>query len=285
MFGIITGGFIRKVHEIFDELDYHVNEKLSYDDFQNKAVYSLNHSATLEDAKNVIKMFQYCLKEWNKIEKIFEKHLTEWSALQWEGSSLISYLDVPEGAEGSFYITNGINKKFDDITLTGASLDNNIYEFSKKGNKFYFDEESGDYIKYSSMSSTKMKLFNSEDQCMCNIVLSENLGIFLENNKTNYELFEYEDSIGIYDKKYMDSLKDDDFVDFNKCLGIIDWDILDEKSDLGVTYLSFFEDNIEPNILFLIAASVFLLFKRYMDSEKRKSNFFRAAMLSRISRR
>ena len=45
------------------------NPDSSYDDFQNRAVYSLNHAKDLENAINVVKLFQFCLKEWNKIEK------------------------------------------------------------------------------------------------------------------------------------------------------------------------------------------------------------------------
>ena len=78
------------------------------------------------------------------------------------------------------------------------------------------------------MSSSKMKLFDRRNNCLCNIVLSEDLGIFLENNLPPYDLVVYDDFVGIYARKYIDSLADTDIIDNDRLLADIEWDILEK---------------------------------------------------------
>lgn len=267
MFGIITNNTIVKIHQAFDELDYHINDSLSFDEFQRCAVNSLNHAYDLDDAINVVRMFQYCLKNWNTIETIFQKKLYAWNQIPFEGSSYITYGSDDDSA-GVFYVTNGITKNYKNINLCSIAYGEDLYSFENKGGKFWL-EFSSYYVKFSAMSSTKMKLFDSYDNCLCNIVLSKNAGIFLEKNKTNFEFFPDENgNISIFDKSYFDSLANDDLVDDDKMIAFLEWDILEKKSDLGVARIVFFEDftDEEIEILLLIASSTFLLFRRYIKN-------------------
>ena len=113
-----------------------------------------------------------------------------------------------------------------------------------------------------------LKLFNHKKDCLCNIVLSKDLGIFLENNSTPYDLVVYEDFVGIYDRRYIDSLADTDIIDTNNLLADIEWDILEKKSDLGVAKLNVYAPDQDLEMLLFFAASTFLVFQKYVQTQK-----------------
>lgn len=105
---------------------------------------------------------------------------------------------------------------------------------------------------------------------MANIVLNDEMGIFLENNRTPYELVNYDTFTGIYDKKYIESLDDTDIIDSDKLLGTIEWDILDEESEYGVARLTRFSAETDLSMQILFAASTFLLYQKVLSSVKRE---------------
>ena len=267
MFGIITRGFIEKVHDAFDELEYHVNEDLSFDDFYEKANYALNHAKDLIDAINVVRMIHFCFDEWDKIEKIFTSHLNKWNEYSWEGSSMISYCNDDEAA-GVYCITNGISKNYKDIHYGSIAFENEIYMFDHKYGEIRVCKDSSYYLKYSKMSSTKMKLFDGNDDCIANIVLSDKMEIFLERNKTPYEIVLQDGYIEIFSKEYIDSLADTDIIEREHVLADIEWDILEKDSEQGVARLIIYEDFEDIDVPILFAASTFLLYKSYMTALK-----------------
>ena len=73
---MITRRFIEKIHDAFDELNYHETRELNFDDFEQAAVKTLTHCKDLSDAIDAIRMYQFCLKKWSKIEKIYNKKLS-----------------------------------------------------------------------------------------------------------------------------------------------------------------------------------------------------------------
>ena len=121
-----------------------------------------------------------------------------------------------------------------------------------------------------------MKLFDKRDNCLCNIVLSDKLDIFLENNISPYELVIYDGFVGIYDRKYIDSLAPEEIIDTNKLLADIEWDILKKNSKLGVAKLNIYAPDQDVEMLLLFATSTFLLFQRYMQEQKSISSMWLA---------
>lgn len=172
---MITRNFIEKVHDAFDELNYHETKELNLEEFENCAIDTLEHCKELADAQDAVRMFQFCLKKWSKIERIFNKKLDIFNEYTYEGSSLISLVSDEESF-GTYYVTNGINKNLKEIIIASHSFDDEILEIEYKDGRFSFEEDY--YLKYSKMTSTKMKLFDSDDKCLCNIVLSDKYGIF-----------------------------------------------------------------------------------------------------------
>lgn len=261
---MITRRFIEKVHDAFDELNYHETKQLNFDKFEQSAVRTLTHCKELSDAINTVRMYQFCIKKWNKIEKIFDHKLQAFNEYNFEGNSLISVVSDDESL-GTYYITNGINKKIKEIFVASHSFNEEMFALDFEKGKFTICKDWNYCIKYSKMDSTKMKLFDNRNNCLCNIVLSEGLGIFLENNLTPYDLIVYEDFVGIYDRKYIDSLADSDIIDADKLLAGIEWDILEKKSDLGVAKLDIYVSDQDLEMLLLFAASTFLIFQKHME--------------------
>lgn len=141
-----------------------------------------------------------------------------------------------------------------------------MFAFGFEHGRFTVYEDGDYYLKYSKMSSAKMKLFNRRNECLCNIVLSKNCDIFLENNSTPYELITYNDFIGIYEREYIESLADTDIIDTKKMLAAIKWDMLEKNSKSGVAKLDLYSSDQDFEMFLLFATSTFLVFQKYIQS-------------------
>lgn len=262
---MITRRFIEKIHNIFNELNYHETERLDLGKFELSAVKTLTHCKELEDAIYAVRMYQFCLKQWSKIEKVFKRKLQLFNEYEYDGNSLLSTVSDKE-ALGTYYITNGINKKVKEIFIASHSFDDDMFALGFKNGRFTVFEDGNYYIKYSKMSSSKMKVFDKNNNCLCNIVLSEDCDIFLEKNITQYDIVLYENLIGIYDRYYIDSLETD-IVDTDKLLADIEWDILEKNSDLGMAKLNVYDSNPDLEMLLLFATSTFLTYQKYAQTQ------------------
>lgn len=265
---MITRKFIEKVHNAFDELNYHETKQLNLDKFSNAAINTLIHSDDLSDAIATVRIFRFCLEKWKKIEKIFKKKLSIFNEYHYEGNSIISVVS-DEDAFGCYYITNGISKKANELHAASIAFeDGNVFAFGRKKGRIELIGDSEYYLKYSKSSSVKMKLFHQNNTCLCNIVLSDDLGVFLEKNTTPYELIVDDGIITIYDRAYIQSLRSKENIDTDKMLASIDWDIIDKKSDFGVAKLSVYEPDQDIEMLLLFATSTFLVYHTFMDAQK-----------------
>lgn len=95
-----------------------------------------------------------------------------------------------------------------------------------------------------------------------------NTAFFLENNITPYELIIYDDFVGIYSKEYINSLSNSDEVDVNKLIADIEWELIEKNSDFGVAKLNIYEQGQDLEMFLYFAASTFLIFQKYLQSER-----------------
>lgn len=267
---MISRNFIKKVHDAFDELNYHKTRQLNLDDFEQAALKTLVHCKDLSDAIDAVRMYQFCLKQWTKIEKIFNKKLSIFNEYDFEGNSLLSLVS-DDDALGTYYITNGINRNVKEIFVASHSFDEEMFALNFDNGRFTVCNDGNYYLKYSKMSSVKMKLFDNRNNCLCNIVLSEDLGIFLENNLTPYDLIVYEDFVGIYDRNYIESLADADIIDTDRLLADIEWDMLEKNSNLGVAKLNVYAPDQDLEMFLFFATSTFLVFQKYIQAQKTRN--------------
>ena len=273
---MITNKFINRIRIYFDELGVSAKEGISYDEFKKMFINTLNHCESLEDAKLALLLFKYCCAKWKKIEKIFSKYLDRWKNLVFEDSSKLRTVS-DEDTNGVYYLTNVIEKYNSLLVKTGFNQNNEINSFKEKDKKISLDDDYEFYMKISKSDASIMKLFNKKDVLLCNIVLSESYDIFLEKNDTEFELIIQKDEdentfIGVFRKSYIDSLKDDEKIEFKNMVADIEWDLLDAKSEYGVSKLTIYEDLKDITPLFYFAAAPMLLLKSFKEEQNKLSN-------------
>lgn len=278
---MITRGFVEKIRTYFDELGIEAKDGISYREFEKQSIKTINRCKDLSDSQNAIQFYNYCSFKWKKIEKIFTKYLEVWKEYKFEDSALIETVDDEEDAEGTYTITNAITDNR-EIFLTSKSFEDELYSFKYHKGRYVLNDDNNYYLKYSKTNPCVMKLFNNEDELLCNIILSEDMEIFLEKNKTKYELVikkaEEDDEadegsfVGIFEKSYIDSLADTDYIEFENMVADIEWDLLKEKSDVGVARLNLYKELDDTDTLFYFATSTFLLYKEFSDASKVSSS-------------
>lgn len=269
-----TKKFLIKTHEAFDELGYRVKSgNIDFEVLERSAVKTLNHSKELEDSLNCMWVYNFVYKKIIKIQKLINKFPSFWNGLKYQGNELINLLEKDDEAEGIYYVTNAIFDDKKEIGVFGQCFysEESIGFLLEMKHKKYFINSSDQpeyYLRNSKMSSTKMILEDKNEKKICDIVLSKDSQIFLENNKSKYDIIAYEDFMGVYFKEYTNSLADDDEIDPKKMVCLIEWDIIDEKSELGLTRLELYNEEADIEILLLFAASCFLVFSNYMKALK-----------------
>lgn len=262
----MTRKFIEKVHNTFNVLNYQPTSKLDFDEFQKAANRQLTHSKDLFDAKKVVCAYQFALKKWNAIEKIFNKKLSEFNQYNQDKKASIPTVSDDE-AVGKFFVTNGITKKLKEIYVTSFNLDDELCCFDYKHGKYSFFDDNIYYLKFSQLSSNKMRLFGVENNPICDIVLTDDYSILLDKNKSQYVLSPIDGYICVYEKEYADSISCTDKFDLDKRIADIQQDVLNENTELGVAELTIYPDDQDVEMLILFAASTFLLYHNYLESQ------------------
>lgn len=294
---MITRRFIKCIRSYFNELCIEAHNGISFEDFKKAAINTINRAIGLYDVKIVIFYYKYCVKHWRKIKSMFEYHLDTWWKYDYEGPTYIHVND--EELPGVITITNAIKNNYKKIYISFSELED-FGELSFRFNRYRLD--SSDYfLKYSTSDAAIMRLFDDNSDFLCNIVLSESYEIFLEKNHLNYDLVvgKMNDStktfIGVFDRRYVESLSNPKYIDFNNMVADIEWDIMDKKSDLGVARLTIYEEVDNIDILIYFASSTFLLYKSFNDynkrelrrikNENRRRRLFMFAAISRMNGR
>ena len=270
----MTQDYLIKVHEAFDELGFRPkNSYFTMSQVQEAAINTLNHTKELEDGINAARMFQFIVKDFDKIKKKINSNLLFWQNLSYQDNELISLVSDEE-AQGTFFVTNSFDSNYKEVSICGVYFDNEVIGVRYSFGKFTIKADSSDdvnyYLRYSKLSSTKMVLLNKNDEKLCVLVLSKDLDVFLENNKTDFDIVLYESGMGIYKKRYIESLHGKD-ADVEKCLAFIEWDILEKKSELGLARLEIWDEDADLEMFLYFAMATFLLFKSYISASRAAS--------------
>lgn len=261
----MTRDFLIKAHEAFDELGYRPSTpSISFDKLQESAIKTLNHTKELEDSINAARMYQFLVKNFEKVCSKVQKHYDFWKTIPYEGNELIALVSDEE-AQGTYFITNSFDSDYKRVFACGHSFDDDcVIGVNYSGGKFSFDDADQEYyLRFSKMSSTKMVLLDKNGNKKCIIVLSKDCNVFLENNNTDYEIVLYESGMGIYKKSYIDSLHGGE-PDLEQLYAFVEWDILEEKSEFGLARLDLYEADSDLELFMIFAMSCFLLFRSYI---------------------
>lgn len=276
-----TWNLLVRIHSFFDEIDYHPKS----DDFDSeivldKVIYTINHAKELKDALYIAKEFSYYLKKGDKFLKKYDKYPEYWNMIPYNGREEVSIIKDKD-AIGSYYITNVYSQNYKDIYITGASLGDDIYLFGCQDGYFSFGEDADYYLRYAKLSSTKMVLTDKNKKNIATIVLSKDYGVFLENNQTKYELELYETGIAFFDKEYIDKIEGEPDLE-KECKGFIQWDVIDDNAEYGLSCLSVFDEHADFNLMITIAASCFLVFRSYIKGSREGSILLTSVIASNM---
>ncbi len=281
-----TGYLLLRIHIFFDEIGYKPTSE-NYDDNKvlDNVVNTINHSKNLEDAIHVLKLYNHYVSKRVKFINKYHKYPKFWNAINYNGRQEVAVVSDDE-AIGRYYITNIYGNSYKDIFVSGQSLGNELFEFQKRGRYFSIEDDADYYLSYAALSSKKMALFDKSNKKVAVIVITEDLDIYLENNKTKYELIAYEAGIAFFDKTYIYSIKGEP--DLEKCKAFIQWDIVNEDGEYGLSRLDVFDEDADLELMITIAASCFLVFRSYIKDYAKRTNrktllsaFFLANVLSK----
>ena len=260
---MITRNYIEKIHVYFDELNYRPTESFDMDDFYDALAKTVTHCETLNDVSTTCIISRYIFKKISKIMKMFAKKKDIYNNYAYEGSEFISRIS-DDDANGHYYLTNGLTHKPNRIFLAGNFEDcDKLYEMNYAKNSYFF-HKNGSSIRYDSLSSRKMNLYDKDSQCLGTVVLKDDK-IEIRKNNSPFEVFNVGEEIYIFRKKDFDS--GNKKIDLSKAVAMIEWKIFEEKDVYGVSRLSLLEnlEDKEFELLCLLATSPFLLFAREME--------------------
>ena len=267
-----TANLLFNSHMFFDEIGYEPNSK----NLNNKVLFSclidtINHAKSFDDAITIVRMYSDYLKREEKFLKKYAKYPEFWDSIEYSGRESIAVVSDNE-AIGGYYITNFFNSDYKSIDVFGQSLGHTIFPMSYKGGYFGFEDDADYFLRFSRMSSSKMVLTDINKKNIAMVVLSEGPGIFLENNKTRYELELYKSGIAFFEKDYIYSLKKNEEPDLDKeCKGFIQWDVIDEKGDYGFSRLEVYDEDADLDLMIILSAACFLVFRSHIKSIKRST--------------
>lgn len=264
-----TVDLLLTVHHFFDEIGYNPTSE-NFDDNKVvcKVVNTINHSKELDDALYIARLYEYYICKRAKFINKYRKYPKFWDTIKYDGRQKVNIVSDKD-AVGIYYITNIYGNSYKDVFVTTQSLGNELYEFENRGGCFSLGDEADYYISYAALSSKKMNLFNSENKKVATIVLSEGVGVFLENNKTQYEIELYEAGMAFFDNEYIHSISGEP--DLEKCKAFVQWDIVDKKGEYGLSRLDFYDEDADLDLMITIAASCFLLFRAWVKKSERSS--------------
>lgn len=264
-----TARLLFQTHMFFDEIGYEPNsENLNGDELFDCLINTINHAKTFKDAIATVRMYDDYIKREEKFLKKYFKYPEFWDSIEYSGREEIAVVDDAE-AIGTYYITNIFNTDYKSINVFGQSFGDDIYGFTNEGGYYSLGVDTDYYLRYSKMSSAKMVIADKNRKNVATVVLSKDNGIFLENNKTRYELEIYDIGIAFFEKEYVYSLSKSEEPDLDKhCKGFIQWDIVDDKGNYGFSRLEVYDENADLDLMLFLSAACFLAYRAHMKSIK-----------------
>ncbi len=261
-----TENLIVETHEFFYEIGYRPRKGMIKHDRVNEQVeFTIKHAKELGDALCVLRLYLDFLSNERKVIKKCAQHPDFWDALGWEGKKVVRKVS-DEDAIGSYYLTNVFDLDENTVTMSSQSFGDRIYVSEKEKGYFQFSQY---FLRFSKLKGSEMVIENENREKLTVISYEGDATIALKDNYTKYDVFAYEQGMGIYSKSYLNSLGGKE-PNVKMCKGFIKWDILDEKGDYGLSLLEVYDAKADLDLMFAIAASCFLMFKKAQKEYERE---------------
>ena len=256
-----TRDFLIKAHEALNELGCELkSDRFDYDIFFDAGINTINHSKEFVHTKDAVWMFSWLNSNFEKLIDKGTKYSDFWDSIPYDGRELIAVVDDEE-AIGTYFISNAYFEDFNSISISSQSFDGDHFVLDNEYGLFsVYGKDSNYYLRHSKLSSQTMVLLDNSKNKIALLALSKDFDVFLENNNTDYEIKLYKSGMAVFKKDY---LKSCDEIDIEKCSAFIQWDIIEDSSQFGVSRLEVYDEDIDLELVILFAASCLLLYRSY----------------------
>ena len=270
---MITKNFISKVRLYFNELHLHAKNGITFEKFQEHFIKIINRCEDMISIRMAIDYFTFCRKKWNKIERIFTDYLSKWQEFAYSESITVCLLEDDE-SYGIYTITNHISEKINNTYLTSISFEDELYDIDFNDKNIVIFEDSDYYLRFSKSNSQKMILCTKNDDPICDIYVNDYLELYFKNNQTNFEIITDKNNIFVFEESYLNSLDNDEDIDFEKTIANY-IDFREKEKILNIRRMILYKDikDTEFEILLYIMLAHFLLEVNWMKNIKYLSIF------------
>lgn len=259
---MITRNFIEEIHFLFDVFGYYENSKLDKNKFIACATKTITHMTDLSSAITLLSKFNYCLKNWDKIQIVFSEKLHIFNEYKYEKTYGFEKLSNSESF-GVYIITNMLDKKFDQIKFASHSFDDELMDFDNVNGKLFAFDDGEYYIKNNSFLGYSVDLYNNVDKKICTIKINTEGNILFENNISPYKIISEDNNHYIFNKSDIKSVNNKDVIESDDFLATFNF-MFDKNQDFrGAAYLLVYDDDFE--FFILVAAASLLLMHKHSD--------------------
>lgn len=261
-----TENLIVETHEFFYEIGYRPRKGMIRSSRVREQVeLTVMHAKKLGDALCVLRLYIDYLGNESSIKKTCAKFPDFWDSLGWDGKRVVHRVSDKD-ALGSYYLTNVFDLDKNAVTVLSQSFGNTSYLSEKKNGFFQIADY---YLGFSGWTNSEMVIENENDEILTKISYEAGGRLVLKDNCTKYEVVTYEGGIGIYKASYINSLGSRE-PNLKRCIGFIEWDILDDDGDYGLSRLDVYDTKVDLELMFAIASSCFLVFKNAIGKMERE---------------
>lgn len=236
MFGILSKGLINNIHDAFNDIGYHENNKYSHDLMQKKTIESIIDSKNISEATGRIYSSKYILNNEKKINNIFNKKLNYWNMLNWDKNNIS--LDN----KNIYHITNA----YGDIRVFNEELDNNFLIIKSDSKEIFINH----HVLSRTSGFNKASLLDN-DKLVGVLRFNGKHGLIIDNNETQYQTIEDDEGVGVYYKADIDRLGKDEDIEKSKRIALISTGIVDMK--YGYARIEVFNNLVNIEFLYLLA--------------------------------
>lgn len=264
---------IIKALSIFDLIGYRYEnpELIELKDVKKSFINTLYLTEDIDDSKELLMMYYYIIYNFSSIKRLLIKHKNiEFKRVKFN----VKF--VPENEKGgTFFSTNMLNgdNKNKIYTFNYALEEPLLASFKNKCLEI-FDEES-DYVAILDKKEYTAYLYNTKNENIVNVALSTSFNVLFENNKTKYEIADFDDySFAVFLKDNM--YKPNGDLNAEACVAYIDLHVFDEN--MYFSRLDVLEEFDDIEFFIMLQLLQIYFHKIYQKDERkgqRRNGFFK----------
>ena len=188
---------IKLIKKYFSGLGYTPKtDELNYEKFNDAFITTLQKTRDEHSIHWIIKSSLYCLKNWKKIQKIFNdpKQLKAWDSIKYSSQKSLRLLTWDKALNQIIY-TNGIKvgkNRNEEGFMTGAHYGVNGLPITHNKNKYWIGTADKNYWHaYFKLirenKEWKIRFFNKKNQQLCDVICGDDCAV-LDKNQLSFDM-------------------------------------------------------------------------------------------------